>query len=63
MNGLRALFRIQDPTMRAVVLTAVLYLMMHFMFAYVDMSWDTQSMVYIGTMMGIISCSEMIITK
>lgn len=61
MNGLRALFRIRDGTMRAVVLTAVLYLVMHFTFAYVDMSWDNQSMVYVGTMMGIISCAERIV--
>lgn len=58
MNGLRALFRVSDGTLHAVALTAVLYILMHFTFAYVDMSWDTQSMVYVGTMMGIISCAE-----
>jgi hypothetical protein len=61
MNGLRAVFRIQDGMMRAVVLTAVLYLLMHFTFAYVDMSWDSQSMVYMGAMMGIINCAEKVI--
>jgi hypothetical protein len=63
MNGLRALFRMPDKIMRAVILTAVLYLLMHFTFAYVDMSWDSQSMVYVGAMMGIISCSERFITR
>lgn len=62
MNGLRALFRISDGTLHAVTLTAVLYILMHFTFAYVDMSWDTQSMVYVGTMMGIISCAEKVAT-
>ncbi len=63
MNGLRALFRIPDGTIRAVVLTAVLYLLMHFTFAYVDISWDNQSMVYVGTMMGIISCAERFVKR
>jgi len=58
MKGLHALFSMEDRMMRAVVLTAVLYLMMHFTFAYVDMSWDNQSMVYVGAMMGIINCIE-----
>jgi O-antigen ligase len=63
MNGMRTLFRMPDGTMRAVVLTAVLYILMHFTYAYVDMSWDTQSMVYIGAMMGIISCAESVVSK
>jgi hypothetical protein len=49
--------------MQAVVLTAVLYLLMHFTYAYVDMSWDSQSMVYIGAMMGIINCTERILSS
>jgi hypothetical protein len=62
MNGVRTLFKIQDRMMRAVVLTAVLYILMHFIYAYVDMSWDSKSMVYMGAMMGIISCAERIVT-
>jgi O-antigen ligase len=63
MNGVRTLFKIQDRMMRAVVLTAVLYILMHFMYAYVDMSWDSKSMVYVGTMMGIISCAERVLAS
>ncbi len=63
INGLGVLFRMPDGTMRAVVLTAVMYILMHFTYAYADMSWDSQSMVYIGAMMGIISCAERIVTK
>lgn len=37
---------------KAIGLTMVLYLVMHFIYAYVDMSWDIQSMVYVGTAMG-----------
>jgi O-antigen ligase len=63
MNGMQVLFRIPDWTMRAVVLTAVLYILMYFTYAYVDMSWDSKSMVYMGAMMGIISCAEKIVTR
>ncbi len=61
MNSLRALFRMPDGTMRAVVLTAVLYIIMHFIYAYVDMSWESQSMAYVGAMMGIINCVESVV--
>jgi hypothetical protein len=61
MTGLRVLFRMPDGMLRAVVLTAVLYILMHFIYAYVDMSWESQSMIYLGTMMGIINCSERVV--
>jgi hypothetical protein len=63
MSGMRVLFRMPDGIMRALVLTAVLYLVMHFTYAYVDMSWDSQSMVYVGAMMGIISSAERVVSK
>jgi hypothetical protein len=58
MAGVRVLFRVEDRMIKAVVLTSTLYILMHFIFAYVDMSWDNQSMTYIGTAMGLISCAE-----
>ena len=61
MTGLRAVFRIRDGVMRATILTATLYILMHFLYAYVDMSWDSQSMVYLGTMMGLIGSIEMVL--
>ncbi len=61
MSGLRVLFQMPDGTMRAVVLTAVLYILMHFIYAYVDISWESRSMVYLGLMMGIISCAEAVV--
>jgi hypothetical protein len=39
----------------AIALTAVLYVVMHFTYAYVDMAWDMQSMIYLGLMIGLIS--------
>jgi hypothetical protein len=44
--------------LRAFALTATLYLVMHFVYAYVDISWDGASMVYIGAMMGLINSLE-----
>jgi hypothetical protein len=44
-----------------VILTANLYIVMHFIYAYVDMSWDTQSMLYIGLCIGMINCVERIV--
>ena len=44
-------------------LTATLYIVMHFLFAYVDISWDGQSMLYVGLMMGIIACLERVVAK
>ncbi len=53
--GLRALMLLPSSELSAVTLTGVLYIIMHFVYAYVDMSWDNQSMIYLGTMMGVLS--------
>jgi O-antigen ligase len=45
----------------AIALTAVLYVVMHFTYAYVDMAWDMQSMIYLGLMLGIINSLPWII--
>ncbi len=63
MVGMRALWRMTDGYLSAIVLTAVLYLIMHFIYAYVDMSWDNQSMLYVGTMMGLIGSIEHIVEQ
>ena len=55
MSGVRGMQRITDGELKAVAVTATIYLMMHFSYTYVDMAWDTQSMLYLGTMMGLIN--------
>jgi hypothetical protein len=60
MAGIRAFWQLPNGTFRAVILAATLFIVMHFMYAYVDMSWDTQSMLYLGSMMGVINCAEYI---
>ncbi len=53
--GMQTLMKLPSGELSAVTLTAILYIIMHFIYAYVDMSWDNQSMIYIGTMMGVLS--------
>ena len=61
MLGTSAYLRMPFNEMRAIALMATLYLVMHFTFAYVDISWETQSMVYVGTMMGTLCAIERIV--
>ncbi len=63
MVGVRALWRMPGGDLSAITLTATLYIIMHFIYAYVDMSWDSQSMVYVGAMMGLISCIERVVAR
>lgn len=63
MVGVRTLLRMPRNDMSAIALMATLYIVMHFVFAYVDMSWDAQSMVYVGTMLGLINSLEWIVAK
>jgi hypothetical protein len=58
MTGARLLGRIKERDQKAIILTATLYLVMHFLYAYADMSWDNQSMVYVGAMMGVINALD-----
>lgn len=61
MTGIRTVWLIPpDGDLRAIILTATLYLIMHFLFAYVDISWDAQSMLYVGAMMGLINSIQRI---
>jgi hypothetical protein len=63
MTGIRVVLRMPKGDLSAIALTALLYIIMHFMYAYVDMSWDIQSMVYVGTMMGLLNVLEKIVSE
>ncbi len=63
MAGVRALLRAPNGDLKAIALTGTLYIIMHFVYAYVDISWDIQSMVYVGAVMGWISGFERIVTR
>jgi len=63
MVGVRATLRMPRGDLKAAALLAVLYVIMHFIYAYVDISWDNQSMLYIGAMLGLINALEHIAAK
>lgn len=53
MTSVRTWWQMPRNELSAIALTATLYLVMHFLYAYVDISWDIQSMLYVGAMMGV----------
>jgi O-antigen ligase len=61
--GVRALWRMPGGDLSAFALMATLYIVMHFIYAYVDISWEAQSMIYVGTMMGLINGMERIVAQ
>ena len=61
--GARAAWRMPSGDMSAAALTAAFYIIMHFLYAYADMSWDNQSMIYVGLMMGLINSMERIVAQ
>jgi hypothetical protein len=63
MVGARALWRMPGGNMSAAAFVATMYIIMHFTFAYADISWDNQSMLYVGVMMGIVNVLERIVAQ
>ena len=61
--GFRAYDRIPDGEYKAIGITMLLYIVMHFTYAYVDMSWETQSMVFVGTAMGMVGMLDAVMAK
>jgi hypothetical protein len=58
MLGAQIVRQLPNNEFRAAALTAILYLIMHITFAYVDIGWDGQSAIYIGAAMGLIGSIE-----
>lgn len=63
MTGMRVVLRMPHGGLRAAALLAVIYIAMHFLYAYVDLSWDSQSMIYLGAMLGLINVLEHLVAK
>ena len=61
MTGARAMLRMPGGDLSAIALMALCYVAMHFVYAYVDISWDPQSMILVGTMMGLLNSLERIV--
>jgi O-antigen ligase len=60
VSGVRAVDRLPRDELGLVMLAATLYFVMHFMYACVDMSWDAASVVFVGTLMGVVNGAEWI---
>jgi len=58
MRSASGVWQMPDGDLRAVAFTVAAYLLMHFVYAYVDMSWDAQSMLYIGIALGLVGVLE-----
>jgi len=63
MVGVNAFRRMPPNNLRAIAVTGTLYIVMHFVYAYVDISWDTQSMLYVGAVMGVLNCMVYVVAK
>ena len=56
--GVNIVQSLPDGDLSAFALTATLFVVMHFVFAYVDISWDSRSMLILGSMLGLLSVIE-----
>lgn len=63
MLGARVSVRLGGGELNAIALACTIYIMMHFLFAYVDMSWNNQSMIYVGVALGLLNCFEHVVAK
>lgn len=61
MRSAAGVWLMPDRDLRAVAFTIAAYLLMHFVYAYVDMSWDAQSMLYVGTALGLVGVLERLV--
>ena len=63
MLGVRVIWRLPGEELNAIAVVCMLYVVMHFLYAYVDMSWDNQSMLYVGVCLGLLNCFEHVVAK
>jgi O-Antigen ligase len=61
MQGTRITWHMPSDEMGAIALTATLAILMHFMYAYVDISWVVQSMIFVGGAMGVLGVIEKVV--
>jgi len=54
-TGVDIVQNLSGGDLNAYALTATLYIAMHFVYAYVDVSWDPRSMLLLGCMLGVLS--------
>ena len=63
MEGIRVTFALQDRDLKTVGLTLTLFVVMYFIYGYVDFAWEGQSMLYIGAAFGMLNSMERVDDK
>lgn len=58
--GTRAIWTMPGGVMSVAALTMTGYVFMHFIFAYVDMSWEGPNMIYVGLAIGLLNSLQRI---
>jgi hypothetical protein len=61
--GARSYDRLPGGDYKAIGATMLLYIIMHFVYAYVDMSWENQSMIFVGAAAGILGCLDTVMAR
>ncbi len=62
VTGARVVMRTRDREAKTFLLTGLIYIMMHFLYAYVDISWDARSMLYMGAIVGMLNSAEFVLS-
>lgn len=63
MKGVEMIWKMPNNEMGAIASFATLYLVMHFIYAYVDISWSHQNMLFAGTTIGIINVIGQVVDR
>lgn len=58
MKGARVAWNLPSSEIKVFAMVCATYLVMHFIYAYVDISWTSQSMLYVGVALGLIAIFE-----
>ena len=58
MKAARVAWTLPSSEIKVFAMVSACYIVMHFIYAYVDISWTSQSMLYLGTTFGLVSIYE-----
>ncbi|MCA9985689.1 MAG: O-antigen ligase family protein [Anaerolineales bacterium] len=62
-KGVKTTIRMPGGDLSAIAGTMTIYVIMHFLFAYADISWDIQNMLFLGTAIGILNSIENVVAR
>lgn len=62
-TGVRVTTRMPKGMLSAIMTTATLFIPIFCVFAYVDMAWSAQTMIYFGILLGLINIAEVVVAQ